>query len=50
MANLVKYNFRDNNFEGCSIYFLISHMALHRNCYNNLRPNFWVSFDTSYES
>ena len=49
-ANLIKYSFRDNNFENCSMYFLISHMTLHKNCYNNLRPKFWVNFDKSYES
>ena len=49
-TNLIKYSFRDNNFENCSIYFLISHMTLRKNSYNNLRSNFRVSFDTSYES
>ena len=29
---------------------LISHMVLHKNCYNSLRPKIRVSFDTSSES
>ena len=39
-ADLIKYSFRNNNFENCSIYFLISHMTLGKNRHNSLRPKF----------